>query len=309
MTNGLVIPRNMMANWLIKIQQYYLEQLWKMMLNQIKENCELIHIDETTIQVNKEPGRKAHTNSYMWVMTNGELEETKGVVYNYDSSRSSQTAQEFLQGFKGIIVTDGYAAYKDIADVIHAECWSHCRRYFKDSIPIHNGQEDTSSLGYKGEDYCNKLFKIEREIAHLTVPEKQEERQNKSKPIIDEFFSWVHSVLAKGLILTDKLNKALNYAANQQKELSEFINDGRIPLSNNKAERVIRPFAVARKNWLFADSVEGAKTNAVMYSLIESAKLNNLNIYKYVEYILKSIPQLDNPNDEEMLQKYLPWSN
>jgi len=279
------------------------------MKKQLKDMCEVLHIDETTIQVNKEPGRKAHTNSYMWVMANGDLEKTKGVVYEYNQSRSGETAQAFIEGFSGIIVTDGYQGYNNISNITqHAECWSHCRRYFKESIPIHNNQDDTSSLGYKGQMYCNKLFEIEREIADFSVSKKQEERQKRSKPIIDEFFNWVHSVLEKGLILTDKLSKALNYAANQQKELSEFLNDGRIPLSNNKVERTIRPFAIARKNWLFSDSVEGAKANATFYSLIESAKVNNLNIYKYITYLLEKLPQYDNLNDEEELQKFLPWS-
>ena len=277
-------------------------------MKQLKEKCELLHIDETTTQVNKEPGRKAHTNSYMWTMASGDLEEIKGVVYQYNQSRSAETAQAFIDGFKGIIVTDGYASYNDIADVTHAECWSHCRRYFKESIPVQGGKEDTSSLGYKGQVYCNKLFEIERKIADFSVPKKQEERQKQSKPILDEFFAWVHSVLEKELILTDKLSKALNYASNQEKELSKFINDGRIPLSNNKVERAIRPFAVARKNWLFSDSVEGAKANAVYYSLIESAKINNLNIYKYITYLLETLPQYENLNDEEILQHFLPWS-
>ena len=147
------------------------------MIKQLKEKCELLHIDETTTQVNKEPGRKAHTNSYMWTMASGDLEEIKGVVYQYNQSRSAETAQAFIQGFKGIIVTDGYAGYNNISSVKHAECWSHCRRYFKESIPVQGGKEDTSSLGYKGQVYCNKLFEIERKIADFSVPKKQEERQ------------------------------------------------------------------------------------------------------------------------------------
>lgn len=110
------------------------------------------------------------------------------------------------------------------------------------------------------------------------------------------------------IVLSNKLNKALTYASNQRTELSEFLNDARIPLTNSRAERTIRPFAIHRKNWLFADTVEGAKTNAVMYSLVESAKLNNLNIEKYIKYLLEEIPQLDNPSDKKVLEKYLPWS-
>ena len=133
-------------------------------------------------------------------------------------------------------------------------------------------------------------------------------RQEKSKPILLEFFEWVEKTKNMKLIINNKLNKALTYASNQRKELSEFLNDGRIPLTNSLAERAIRPFAVHRKNWLFADSVEGAKANAVYYSLIESAKLNNLNIEKYIKYLPDTIPQMDNTSNEKELERYLPWS-
>ena len=116
-------------------------------------------------------------------------------------------------------------------------------------------------------------------------------------------------MMSEKIMINNKLKKALTYASNQRKELSEFLNDGRIPLTNSLAERSIRPFAVHRKNWLFADSVEGANANAVMYSIIESAKINNLNIEKYIKYLLEELPQLENINDEKVLEKYLPWSN
>ena len=115
-------------------------------------------------------------------------------------------------------------------------------------------------------------------------------------------------MMSTKIVLNKKLKNALTYASNQEKELSEFLTDGRIPLTNSLAERAIRPFAVHRKNWLFADSVEGAKANAVMYSIIESAKLNNLNIEKYLNYLLSELPQLENIQDEKQLAKYLPWS-
>ena len=279
---GLVLPRNMMANWNIKITQYYLESLYNLMLEQLKDNCELLHCDETTIQCNKEKGRKASTNSYMWVLCSGEQEENKGVVFKYEPSRSSETAKKFLNGYTGILVTDGYAAYNEIEGITHAECWAHCRRYFYESVPLdEHKQMDTSCEAYKGVEFCNELFKIEEEIAELNNDQKLKIRQEKSAPILKNFFNWVTLVSSKKIVLNNKLNKALTYASNQRKELSEFLNDARIPLTNSRAERTIRPFAIHRKNWLFADTVEGAKTNAVMYSLIESAKLNNLNIEKY----------------------------
>ena len=279
------------------------------MLQKLKTESELLHCDETEMQCNKEPGRKASSKSYMWVLRTGELEKNKGAVFKYTQSRSEETAKEFLEGFNGLLITDGYAAYNNIPNVVHSECWAHCRRYFYESIPLDSNNEmDTSTDGYKGLEYCNMLFKIEREIAELSVPRKEEERQKQSKPIVDKFFEWVN-LTSKKLIVNNKLKKALTYATNQQKELSEFLNDGRIPLSNNLVERAIRPFAIHRKNWLFADSVDGAKANAVIYSLIESAKINNLNIWKYIEFLLKELPQLDSLNDNDILEKYLPWSN
>ncbi len=305
---GLVLPRNMMANWCIKINEYYLEKLWLLMQKKMKSNCELLHTDETTIQVNKEPGRNPSSKSYMWVMRTGDLEKSKGVIFKYSSSRSAKTAQELLESFKGILVTDGYAGYNDIKDVTHAECWAHARRYFYESVPLlSNKKMDTSTDGYVGVTYCDKLFKIEEKIAELSVQEKQKARQEESKAILDEFFAWVENTINTKTILNNKLKEALVYVQNQKKELSKFINDGRIPLTNSAAERAIRPFAVHRKNWLFADTQAGAKANATFYSIIESAKINNLNIYKYINYLLEELPQFDDMNDNA-LEKYLPWS-
>ena len=156
-------------------------------------------------------------------------------------------------------------------------------------------------------EYCDKLFEIERKIAKFSVQEKEKERKKLSKPIMDEFFKWINKTLEEKIIVNKKLKKALTYAQNQQKELSEFLNDGNIPISNNLAERCIRPFAIHRKNWMFADSIPGAKANATFYSLIESAKINKLNIYKYINYLLEKLPQEDYLN-KEVLESYLPWS-
>lgn len=305
---GLVLPRNMMANWNIKLTEYYFFPLYELMLKNIKEKNELLHCDETTMQCNKELGRKATSNSYMWVLRSGELEKTKGVIFRYSPSRSAETANKYLDNFKGILVTDGYAGYNNIDVITHAECWAHVRRYFYESVPLQNNQMDTTAEGFKGVMYCDKLFGIERQIALLSLEEKKQKRNELSKPVLDEFFSWVDTTMAQKIVVNNKLKKALTYAQNQRKELSEFLNDARIPLSNSLAERAIRPFAVHRKNWLFADSVDGAKANAVIYSLIESAKVNNLNVYKYIKYLLNNLPQLDNITNGDELIKYLPWS-
>ena len=164
-----------------------------------------------------------------------------------------------------------------------------------------------TSAGYLGVKYIDELFKVEREIEDLSPAEKVAQRQEKSAPILKNFYKWV-SLTSQKYITNKKLIKALTYAENQRENLSKFLDDGRIPLTNSKAERAIRPFAVHRKNWLFADTIEGAKANAVYYSLIESAKANNLNIYKYIKYLLDELPQLEGEQTEDMIEKYLPWS-
>ena len=306
---GLILPRSMTSNWMIKLSEYYLEPLRNLIFKELKSTCEVGHADETTVQVNKEPDRSPTSTSYMWVFTSGVDEKLQGVVYDYNKSRSNETAQKFLKGFKNILVTDGYNSYNETEATTHAECWSHARRYFFDSIPLDEHKKPiTNCYGNTGLQYCNKLFEIERKRAEFSVQEKVKVRQEKSKPVLDDFFAWVNETLTQKVIANDKLKKALTYASNQQKELSEFLNDGRIPLTNNRCEIAIRPFAVHRKNWLFSDTIPGAKANAVMYSIIESAKANKLNIYKYINYLLEQLPQLENPSDEEELKKFLPWS-
>lgn len=314
---GLVLPRNMMANWCIKISEYYLEPLYNLMLKKIKENSKLLHCDETTLQVNKENNKKASTNSYMWVLATGELEEYKGVVFKYSPSRSSEVAKCFMKDYKNILVTDGYAGYKELSkDMVHAECWAHARRKFYDSIPLINKEIDKTSLGYVGVSIIDEIFKEENEIDKILTAEmdiekktaqKCELRKEKISPILKKFYEWVYSASEK-YIVNKKLKEALGYVVNQKEELSQFLNNGRIPLTNSKCERAIRPFAVHRKNWLFADTVEGAKANAIYYSFIETAKLNNLNIYKYITYLLKELPQLEGEQKEEDIIQYLPWS-
>lgn len=168
---GLVLPRNMMANWCIKISQYYLEPLYRLMLDKIKENSSLIHCDETTIQVNKEANKKASSNLYMWVITTGKLEKMQAVIFKYSSSRSSEVVKDLLKGYKNILITDGYAGYNVLdEEVTHAECWAHARRKFYDSIPLINRQMDKTSAGYEAVEIIDEIFKLEEIIEEQHAP-------------------------------------------------------------------------------------------------------------------------------------------
>ena len=305
---GLVLPRSMTANWCIKLSEYYLEPIYELMLKKLKEENEVLHGDETTMQCNKEKGKKASSKSYMWVIASGEEEKTKGVIFKYSRSRSGEIAQKLLKEYKGILVTDGYAGYNNLEEINRAECWAHARRYFYESVPLNeNKQMIKTSDGYTGVKYIDELFQIEREIEKLRAEEKVQKRQEKSDPILKKFYEWVNLTSQK-YITNKKLKEAITYVINQKENLSKFIEDGRIPLTNSRAERAIRPFAVHRKNWLFADTPEGAKANAIYYSIIETAKINKLNIYKYIKYLLEKLPQLEREQTQDAIEKYLPWS-
>jgi len=184
----------------------------------------------------------------------------------------------------------------------------HVRRYLADSIPLDtNGKELSGSKGAEGREFINLLFKLEAEMKDLSHEEKKEKRQGASRAILDAFWSWVGETSAIPTT-NEKLTKALGYARNQRKYLETFLVDGRLAISNNLCESHIRPFATARKAWLFADTPKGATANAVLYTLVETARANDLNIYEYLNYVLKAMPDTDFYNQPELVDKYLPWS-
>ena len=305
---GLVLTRSVMSSWIINVSENYLNELRNQMKEDLLKSNTLIHMDETSLQCNKEPNREASSKSFMWVMCSGADEEKQGTIFTYSRSRSEDVAKKILSNYKGILVTDGYSGYNNVENVEHAECWAHCRRYFYESIPLdENGQMILGSEGIKGLEYCNELFEIERKIAEFSVEKKEEKRKEKSEPVLKKFFEWVNLTSQK-IIVNEKLKKAITYAKNQKEELSKFLTNGRIPLSNSINERKIRPYAVHRKNWLFADTIDGAEATAVMYTIVESAKQNNLKIEKYIEYLLAELSQLTVDEVKKGLNKYFPWS-
>ena len=206
------------------------------------------------------------------------------------------------------MVTDAYAGYEKAEHVKRSLCWSHCRRYFIESIPLDSrGKEIPGSKGAEGREYINLLFKVEDEIKNLSFEERKQKRQDASRPILDAFWSWVEETSALQTT-NEALTKALTYATNQKEGLEAFMEDGRLPISNNLCEANIRPFATARRAWLFADTPKGAAANAVLYTLVESAKANNLDVYEYLKYLLTEMPNNGHLEHPEIIDRYLPWS-
>jgi len=176
------------------------------------------------------------------------------------------------------------------------------RRKFEEALP--KGADIVGSKAAIGFEYCNKLFAMEKEWADLTVDEREKRRLEHSRPVIDEFWQWLSTL---NPLQNSNLGKAVTYALNQKEALNNFLLDGRIEISNNRAENAIRPFVTGRKNWLFSDTQRGAKASAIVYSVIETAKANQLNPYMYLVFLLTKLPGLKELTAES-LTPYLPWS-
>ena len=305
---GLILSRADMSNWIIRCSQEWLTPIYNKIRQQLM-TCQVLHMDETRIQCNKEVGRKASSHSFMWVMRSAASEPIQATYFNYSQSRSTEVAKSLIGDYKGYLITDAYAGYNKAGAYKRALCWAHCRRYYIDSIPLCNkGEEIKGSKGAEGRAYIDLLFKVEKEIKGLSFEEKESKRQEASQPILDAFWSWVEKT-AMMHTTNKKLTQALTYSLNQRKHLETFMTDGRIPLSNNLCEANIKPFATARRAWLFADTPKGATANAVLYTLVETAKANELDTYEYLKYLLEEMPNNNHLENPEILENYVPWSD
>lgn len=304
---GLVLSRSNMANWVIRCSEEWFKPVYWRIYEKLLE-CDLIHMDETRIQCNKEEGKLPSSESFMWVMRSAASEDIQAAFFFYSRSRGGENARKLLKDFNGYLITDAYAGYDTVPDIKRALCWSHARRYLIESIPLDSkGKEIPGSKDAEGREYINLLFKVEGEIKNLPYEEKKQKRQDASKPILDAFWTWVEKTSAM-YTTNEKLTQALGYCQNQRKYLETFLEDGRIPLSNNYCEANIKPFATARRAWLFADTPKGAFANGVLYTLVESAKANDLDVYEYLKHLLTERPNNHHLEKPSVIDRLLPWS-
>lgn len=301
---GLDLSRQTMSNWVIIAANEWLRPLYnKMHETMVRENY--LHADETRIQVMNEKNRKNTTDSYMWVFSTIENCTKPIRLFKYSPTRNGDIAKEFLDGCDGNLITDAYDGYEQVDEVTRCYCWAHARRKFVDALPSNIEDLGDTAMGVK---YCNEIFKYEKEVKDKSIEEKKIKRQDKSKKTVDKFFLWAKQN-KDTYIKNSKISNAINYALNQEEGLRQFLNDGNIPVSNNMADNSIRPFTVGRKNWLFSGSPKGADASALVYSLIETAKVNNLNPFKYLERIFKDLPGMCFDEYPEYLDDYMPWSD
>ncbi|NCC82256.1 MAG: IS66 family transposase [Clostridia bacterium] len=303
--DGLAISRQTMANRMIKASKDWLKPLYKEMHAELKIK-EVLHADETMLEVLCEPDRPAKTNIYMWMYrTSGD--SVPIILYDYREGRFGNHPKEFLEGFKGYLHVDGYAGYNKVEQAKLAGCWAHVRRKYDESLKALPEKAETAYSGsQEGLAYCNRLFEIERSLCNVSFEKRKEERELQSRPILEAYFAWLEIQKEKALPQS-YLGKAVTYSLNQKEKLYTFLEDGRIELSNNRGERSIKPFVIGRKNWLFSNTPKGATASAMIYSIIETAKENKLKPFEYLKYLFEQLPNTDITN-QDILVIYLPWS-
>ena len=299
--DGAAISRQTMANWLIYCAQNYLFAVYSLMKS-ILLTEEVIHADETTVQVLHEPGREAKTKSYEWLYRTSGCTDHHIVIYEYQQTRGHDNPKEFLKDFKGYLHTDGYQAYHNLQPcAIVVGCWFHARQYWEKLYETLKESDREGSNAERGLVYINLLFAFEDEFRDLSPDERFKNRLKYSKPVSDDFFEWVGSLnpLPKSI-----MGEGVHYALAQRKYLENVYLDGRLELSNNRAERSIKPFVQGRKVWLFSNTPNGAVSSSIYYSIVETAKENHLNPREYINYLLETLPSAKTSD----LEKLLPWS-
>lgn len=297
---GIRLSNATLSNWVLYAAECFMKPIYERMKDELL-TCSVIHADETVVQVLNEPNKKAKTESRMWVYCAGKYEKHSNILFEYSPTRNGENARQFLGAYSGYVVCDGYDGYNKLTDAIRCGCWAHARRRFVEALPTDKALL-AKSVAAKGVELCNEIFLLEREFEGkdergvqtkkpLTANEKHQQRQERLKPILDGLFVWLNDLPISG---GTKLARAVQYCLNEKAYLYRCLEDGNIPVDNNRAENAIRPFVVGRKNWLFANSVKGAEASAVIYSLAATATANGLNVEEYFTRLCKE-------------ERLLPW--
>ena len=305
---GHEISRTCMANWIIRLDDVFKPLMT--LMREVQNGSDYLQADETRIQVLKEDGKTAQSDKWMWIVRGGPPDQPV-VLFDYDPSRAGSVPVRLLEGFTGILQADGYSGYGQVCranDITRIGCWDHARRKFVEA----SRAASTGSKGKKANTmkadvalgYINKLYAIEKQIKDASVSERHRIRQELSLPQLAAFKTWLETNASK--VLKGSLTRiAMEYTLNQWDYLVGYCERGDLNISNVLAENAIRPFAIGRKAWLFADTAHGARASATCYSLIETAKANGLEPSSYIQYVLEHIATADTL---EKLEHLLPWN-
>jgi len=300
--HAVPVPRQTLARWVIGCS-HLLQPLHNLMRDILLDGS-LIYMDETVVQVLKEKDRSPTSQSYMWVQTGGPPDKPV-VLYDYDPSRSAAVPIRLLEGYKGYLMTDGYAGYNEIERTQGIErlaCWAHVRRRFVDAVRVQpkgkRGKADEAVA------LIGKLYGIEREFKESSIEARHLARQSRSVPVLAELQVWLQKTQP---LVTPKsaLGTALAYMGDLWSRLTRYTERGDLPIDNNRCENAIRPFVIGRKAWLFSDTPAGAHASAVIYSLVQTAKANGLEPYAWLRRVMRDLPAAKTVEEVEAL---LPWN-
>jgi transposase len=300
----IAISRQTLARWVIR-SGVLVQVLINLLRDQLLDDA-LIHMDETRMLVLNEPDRPARSQSNIWVQRGGPPDKPI-ILFHYHPSRSAEVATRLLDGFAGALVTDGYEGYAAAVrthQLTHAGCWAHARRKFDEAVKAQTpkGKKPKAGKATRALGFIRKLYRVERLARDqgLSPEQRLAFRQQHAQPVIDELQAWLQTSLSQ-VPPKSAVGKALHYLNNQWGKLTVYLTDGRIPIDNNPAENAIRPFVIGRKAWLFADTVAGAEASANLYSLVETAKANGLEPYRYLRHIFTHLPAADSVEAFEAL--------
>ena len=300
---GIPLKRQTMSNWLVWTSDHLLTPVCDQLHRELLTRA-VLHADETALQVLHEPGTTAQSRSYMWLYRTSGDTDRPIVLYEYQPDRKQEHPKKFLAGFRGYLHTDGYSGYHNLPEsVTVVGCWAHTRRKFDEAMKsLPKGKAKNSSAA-QGLAYCNLLFQIEEGLADLSPDKRYEQRLKQAKPVLDAMLAWANT---RATAPKSALGGALTYLKDEWPYLLNYLKDGRLELSNNRAERSIKPFVIDRKNFLFANTPSGATSSAVIFSLIQTAIENGLDPYRYLSWLMSSAAELD-LGLHENIQLLLPW--
>ena len=309
--NDVNISRQVMSNWVIVTAERYLSLIYDRLKAEIVSSP-VVHADETHVYVTKD-GREGMHKNYMWVYRTGTMcKANPAIIYDYRKTRNSSAPKEILEGFEGKLVCDGYQVYHALENEEQTNftvcgCWIHARRPFAEVVKSLGKEKAQGTLAYEGYLQIQNIYHTDNALLKLPPSERRKKRKKLVKPLVKEFFKWVEKS-QYAAISSGKTKDGIKYCLNQEKYLCAFLEDPAVPLDNNVAERAIRPFCVGRNNWKLIDTIRGAEASAIIYSIVETAKANELNIYRYLKHLLTEIPKHMDDTNTDFIETMLPWS-
>ena len=309
--NDVNISRQTMANWVITSAERYISLVYDRMKEELLKSP-VIHADETPVMVSKD-GREGMHKNYMWVYRSGSMcKANQAVLYDYQKTRKADAPREFLADFDGKLVCDGYQVYhtlekRDDTGFKVAGCWAHARRPFAQVYKSLGEEKAAGTVAAEALVQIQNIYHTDNGLQKLPLSQRKVRRKTLVKPLVDTFFKWCRNSAGR-VPPSSETADSIKYCMNQEKYLRVFLEDPQIPLDNNLAEQAIRPFCVGKKNWKLIDTVHGAQASAILYSIVETAKANDLNIYNYFKHLLTEIPKHMDDTDLGFLDSMLPWS-